>query len=202
MRTWVPILLLLAVSGSEVAFGQAAAVSRDAAADPAPGEAADEVVVRGRRLTDLRFEVEQAQERAYAVFNELNGDDDFDVYCRDERRHHSRATVRLCRAQFENRISAEAAREYMATLSWTCQPEADANGVATLNTQACMFSDMGQSAAAAAAAVEGQLPTMRDRMNDEIVRLANEDDRFAQAILDWYEKTQQYDEARNRRDED
>jgi hypothetical protein len=175
-----------------------------AQSEPAAGDApqSEEIIVRGRRLTDLRFEVEQAQERAYAIFNELNSDDDFDVYCRDERRYHSRAKVRLCRAQFEHRISAEAAREYMAALSWTCQPEADANGVLVLNTQACMFSNRGQSAAAAAQAVEIQLPTKHKQMNDEIERLANEDDRFAQAILDWYETTQRYETARNRRRED
>jgi hypothetical protein len=36
-------------------------------------------------------------------------------------------------------------------------------------------------------------------MKDEIVRLANQNARFAQAILDWYEKTQQYEAARRRR---
>lgn len=65
-----------------------------------------------------------------------------------------------------------------------------------------MFSDIGQNAANAAQALEGELPTKHRQMTDEIVRLANEDDRFAQAILDWYEKTQQYDAARKRRIED
>jgi hypothetical protein len=175
----------------------------NAHAQSAPAADADEVIVRGRRLTELRFEVEQAQERAYAIFNALNSDDDFDVYCREERKYHSRATQRTCRPQFENRISAEAARAYMAELSWTCQPAPDAlTGVPTLNTQACMFSGPGVGAKAIAQGVEGQLPSMRDRMSDEIVRLANEDDRFAQAILDWYETTQQYDAARKRRRED
>ena len=71
-----------------------------------------------------------------------------------------------------------------------------------VNTQACMFSDLGQSAAAAARGAESQLPTKHEQMKDEIVRLANQDDRFAQAILDWYEKTQQYEAARRRRTED
>jgi hypothetical protein len=195
MRIAALFLVFMMASGSAAALGQSA---------PATGDApeSEEIIVRGRRLTDLRFEAEQAQERAYAIFNELNSDDDFDVFCRDERRHHSRAKVRLCGAQFEHRISAEAAREYMASLSWTCQPEADANGSLALNTQACMFSNRGQSAAAAAQAVESQLPTKHEQMKDEIVRLANQDDRFAQAILDWYETTQRYETARNRRRED
>jgi hypothetical protein len=82
-------------------------------------------------------------------------------------------------------------------LSWSCQAGPDG----AVDTQGCMFSNIGQSAAAAAQAVETQLPTKHEQMNDEIVRLADEDDRFAQAILDWYETTRQYDEARKRRDE-
>jgi len=35
-------------------------------------------------------------------------------------------------------------------------------------------------------------------MNEEILRLANQDDRFA--ILDFYEASQRYDAARKRRD--
>jgi hypothetical protein len=162
-------------------------------AQSAPAADADEVIVRGRRLTELRFEVEQAQERAYAIFNALNSDDDFDVYCREERKYHSRATQRTCRAQFENRISAEAAQEYMAALNWQCP-------VGT-PTQECIFSDYSSGAISAAQGAEGQAPTKRRQMQDEIVRLANQDERFAQAILDWYETTQQYEAARKRRRE-
>ena len=194
MRTVALILFSIAALGSGVAFGQGASTEREGADDSAQGETPEEVIVRGRRLTDLRFEVEQAQERAYAVFNELNSDDDFDVYCREERRYHSRATSRVCRPQFENRISGEAAQEYMAALSWRCPPD--------MPTQECIFSDRSSGAISAARGVEGQAPSKRKQMTEEIVRLANEDDRFAQAILDWYEKTEQYDAARKRRRED
>ena len=191
MRIAPLFLVFMTASGTFAALAQST---------PAAGEVADseEIVVRGRRLTDLRFEVEQAQERAYSIFNDINSDDDFDVYCREERRYHSRATSRVCRPQFENRISGEAARAYMAELSWTCQP----NQEGFLDTQACMFSGPGLGAKAAAQGVEGQLPGKRDQMSEEIVRLANQDDRFAQAILDWYEKTEQYETARKRRRED
>jgi hypothetical protein len=188
MRVAALILVLMMPSGGSAVLAQSA---------PAVGVAPDteEVIVRGRRLTDLRFEVEQAQERAFAIFNELNSDDDFDVHCREERRYHSRAKQRTCRPQFESRISAEAATEYLRELSWRCQPGPEG----ALDTQACMFSNVGQSAAAVARGVEAQLPTKHEQMNDEIVRLANEDDRFAQAILDWYETTEQYEAARKRR---
>jgi hypothetical protein len=197
MKIFTAVLMSILAAG-----GDALAQPEPAAREPtrvAPQQSApEEVIVRGRRLTELRFEVEQAQERAYAIFNEINSDDDFDVYCREERKYHSRATQRTCRPQFENRISAEAARAYMAELNWTCQP----NQEGFLDTQACMFSGPGVAAKATAQGVEGQLPGKRDQMSDEIVRLANQDDRFAQAILDWYEKTETYEAARKRRRED
>jgi hypothetical protein len=63
-----------------------------------------------------------------------------------------------------------------------------------------MFSNDASAAISAAQGIEGQAPSKRDEMKDEILRLANQDERFAQAILDWYEANQQYDAARNRRD--
>ena len=64
-----------------------------------------------------------------------------------------------------------------------------------------MFSDYGSGAKSAAQGIEGQAPSKRDQMKDEILRLANEDERFARAILDWYEANQQYEEARKRRND-
>jgi hypothetical protein len=180
-----------------------AALSVDvAAAQNAPDSRADapeEVIVRGRRLVEFRLQVQQARERAYAIFNEINSDDDFDVHCRDERRYFSHSERRICRARFEDRISADAAKEYMATLTWNC-PGDPATGF--VDTQRCLFSAPGQTAKASALAMEGQAPLMRDRMNDEILRLANENDGFAQAILDFYEADRRYDEARRSREKD
>jgi hypothetical protein len=147
MRIVAAVLFSIAVPSGD-SLAQSELSTREAAGAAPEQPAPEEVVVRGRRLTVLRFEVELAQERAYAIFNEINSDDDFDVYCREERRYHSRATRRTCRAQFESRISAQAATEYMHALSWSCEAGPDG----AVNTQACMFSNIGQSAAAAAKA--------------------------------------------------
>lgn len=62
-----------------------------------------------------------------------------------------------------------------------------------------MFSNRASDAKSAAQAVEGQELSRRDQMKEEILRLAREDERFAQAILDWYEASEQYEVARKRR---
>jgi hypothetical protein len=99
----------------------------------------------------------------------------------------------VCRAQFEERISSKAAQEYISALKWVC-----GGGL----TQDCIFSEASSYGISAAQGVEGEAPLRRKQLNQEILRLANENDEFAQAILDWYEANQQYDTARKRRRED
>jgi hypothetical protein len=189
MRIVAAILISIAASGGGAALAQS-----EGADAQAPQANSEEVIVRGRRLNDLRSEVQVARERAYGIFNEINSDDDFDVYCREEGRTGTRATQRVCRAQFENRISAAAAKEYMSSLSWSCPGQ--------LAGQECMFSDYSSGAMSAAQGVESEALTKEDQMKEEILRLANQDEKFAQAILDWYEANQQYEAARKRRDDD
>ena len=191
------VLLSIAVSGGSVAFGQRARAERDDADDSARPATPDEVIVRGRRVGELRAEVEKAREHAYTIFIDINSYDDCDVLCRDETRYFSHSKTRVCRPRFESRISSQAATEYMAALRARCPP----NSEGAIQWQACMFGDVGQSAKASAQAVEGQAPTMQDRMNDEILRLAQTDLRFGQAILDFFEASQQYDAARQRRND-
>lgn len=197
MRIVALVLFSIVTPGGGIAFAQGASAAGERAEDSRQKEPPDEVVVRGRGIGELRAEVEDARQRAYELFNDLNSNDDFDVYCHKESRSGTNVPQVVCRAQFENRISAAAAREYMSTLFTLCQP--DANGF--LDTQACLFSGPGVSARASAQAVEGQAPAKRDQMTEEIFRVARENDEFAQAILDWYEANQQYDAARRRREE-
>ena len=173
-------LVVLSASATQVQRLEPTASAR-------PVEAPEEIVVRGRQLAKFRLEVQTARERAYAIFNEINSNDDFDVRCRDERKYHSRATRRVCRPQFESRIAAEAGAEYMDQLRMECPPTA----AGPRAIQDCIFSGYGQQAANAARRVELQLPGKRDQMTEEIVRLANANDEFAQAILDFYEASQQ-----------
>jgi hypothetical protein len=192
MRIIAPILFSMVLSGGAV-LAQSESAARERAEISAQQETPDEVIVRGRRLGELRVEIEQARIRAYDIFNEVNSNDDFDVSCRNESRSGTRMPQQVCRAQFEDRISSRAAHEYISTLKWVCP-----DGV----TQDCIFSDYSSSAISAAQGVEGEAPIRRKQLTQEITRLANENDEFAQAILDWYEANQQYDAARKRRNDD
>src|SRR5688572_23617072 len=198
MRSSVALIVLsIAAADGGPALAQSERASGERA-DAAPQqEAPEQVIVRGRRIGELRAEIEDARRRAYDIFNEININDEFDVYCRKESQPGTNVPRQICRAQFERRISADAASEYMGSLARNCP--VGAGGV--LDTQACMFSNYGQNAADAARGIEGQLPGKHAEMSAEILRLANEDERFGQAILDYYEASQQYEAARKRRDD-
>jgi hypothetical protein len=180
------MLATCAALGVYPAQAQDAVPATAAANEARPSETADEVIVRGKRLAEFRVEVQLARERAYAIFNEINSTDDFDVTCREEMRTGTRLERTVCAARFEGRVSRRAAQDYLATMRWICSGTAD-----------CLF-DPGYAGygKAAAMATESEAPMQRARLNEEIHRLASTDVRFGQAILDFYEASLKYHEER------
>lgn len=63
----------------------------------AAAEELDEVRVLGRKLWQMREEIFEAEDRYYALYNELNKDRDFDVSCVMSGTHMKQ---RYCRARF------------------------------------------------------------------------------------------------------
>jgi hypothetical protein len=187
---------LLTTLSADPARTQKAAAAQNPAAtggsDARRTEAPEEIIVRGKRLAAFRVEVELARERAYAVFNEINSTDDFDVTCKSEMRTGTRVSRQVCGARFEGRISRRAAQEYLATVKALC---AGPFGL----TQDCLFDPgLASRGIAAARGAENEAPIRRDQLVEEINRLAREDLRFGQAILDFYDASMRYDEERKR----
>jgi hypothetical protein len=50
-----------------------------------PPEDVEEIIVRGKRIGELRLEIQRAEEALFARFNEINSTDDFDIHCRAEK---------------------------------------------------------------------------------------------------------------------
>jgi hypothetical protein len=192
MRSVLSVLALLAALSVDAAHAQSAATASsggEGSAASGGSESTEEIVVRGRRLADFRVELEKARVRAYDIFNEINTGDDFDVHCVLEESTGTRMRQQVCRARFEGRISSRAAQEYISALRWSCPDGLTAD---------CIFSDRSAAGISAAAAVESEAPAKRDLLNQEIHRLAREDLRFAQAIVDWYDANLRYEEERKR----
>jgi hypothetical protein len=188
MRVVTLMLLSIAVFDSGVALAQGA--GRDAVGDARSTERPEEIIVRGKRLAEFRVEVELARERAYAIFNEINSTDDFDVSCNDEMRTGTRVGRQICAARFEGRLSRRAAQDYLFAIRDQCGGQLQAE---------CMFDpNRAGYGLAAAKAVEGEAPRQRALLNEEIHRLARTDLEFGQAILDFYDASVKYEEERKR----
>lgn len=70
----------------------------------------DEVIVRGTPMWRLRQAIVEAEERFYTLYNELNGQDDFDVNCRMEASLGTRIRKRICRVAFFEEAEARFAQ--------------------------------------------------------------------------------------------
>lgn len=73
-------------------------------------EELDEVVVQGTRLWQMREAIVEAEERFYALYNELNTNDDFDLRCRQEAPLGTRLKKRICRVAFHEEAMTEQAQ--------------------------------------------------------------------------------------------
>ena len=75
----------------------------------------EEVVVTApRTLSAMRAEIDAVQNRAFALFNELNIDNDYDIVCRRETPTGSHIPVRVCRPRYVDRLEAEATQDFLA----------------------------------------------------------------------------------------
>ncbi len=75
----------------------------------------EEVVVTApRTLSAMRAEIDAVQNRAFALFNELNVDNDYDIVCQRETPTGSHIPVRVCRPRYVDRLEAEATQDFLA----------------------------------------------------------------------------------------
>lgn len=151
----------------------------------------EEITVRGEKpLVEYRLEMEAARDRVYALFNEINSDDEFDVHCRNESRPGTRIPRRACRPRFENDVSNRAAKAYLSALFSVCPFGA---------TQTCMFSERAQLGMSRAQAAQAESPYKHHVLAEEMQRLVQEDPRLLQAIRKYEELERAYQQARERR---
>lgn len=78
-----------------------AVLALPAAAAGQDDEAADEIVVASQKSTAaLRRDLDRAEDDFYALYNELNEDDEFDIRCSYEAPTGVRKKTKLCRPAF------------------------------------------------------------------------------------------------------
>jgi hypothetical protein len=159
--------------------------------DAVPDDA-EEIIVRGRRLADFRAELQAARVRVYALFNDLNSDDAFDVLCHVEDSTGTRMRQDVCRPQFKDEISAAAARAWVGGIKDSCP-----QGL----TQDCIFGNAlaASQGKSGALAEESWEPVMQKRFAIEMARVVADNPEMQQAILDYEAVERAYDDVRGGR---
>lgn len=112
--------MVLAVMAGFATVLPAATVPQPGPGSALPEQELDEVFVRGTPMWKLRQAILDAEEQFYALYNELNGEGDFDVHCRMEAPLGTRINRRVCRVAF-----FEEAEARFAQAMFTGVPELD-----------------------------------------------------------------------------
>jgi len=109
------LLLVLGYPLDRVALAQDELGTAEAPAEDAGYADLEEIIVTApRTLRSMRAEIDAVQDRAFALFNELNVDNDYDIVCRRETPTGSYIPVRVCRPRYVDRLEAEAAQDFLA----------------------------------------------------------------------------------------
>ncbi len=109
------LLLAWGFPPDRAALAQEAQTTDDARAGEPSYEHLEEVIVTApRTLRSMRAEIDAVQDRAFALFNELNVDNDYDIVCRRETPTGSHIPQRACRPRYMDRLEAEATQDFLA----------------------------------------------------------------------------------------
>ena len=78
----------------------------------------EEIIVYGdKSMSVLRQEMNRAADITFDLFNSLNSDDEYDIHCYREAPIGSRIKRRVCRPNYEAKLTADAVREFLTGIS-------------------------------------------------------------------------------------
>jgi hypothetical protein len=156
------ILLALAaasatlLAGAAVGQQDAQARGEQPAAVPSP-EPPEEIIVRGRRIGELRLTIERAEEAVFARFNDLNSTDDFDIHCRNEKFYG--LNRRSCESNIVHKLDGQIGREVALAMR-------------------------GQGTGSAIQLIQAEQIRQQQLLTDELHQLADKDERLKKAVSD------------------
>jgi hypothetical protein len=138
------------------AFGQEKPAS-PAPPAPAPAEKPDEIIVSRQTPTQLRAEIEKAENAFYDLFNSLNSSDEFDIHCQRVVPTGRRVPERVCQPNFMSNEQSAAGKS------------------TTLGVQGSTLAGNSQEATGAAS-------VKRQQLEAEIKKLASENAELGAAL--------------------
>jgi hypothetical protein len=143
-------------------------------------EEPEEIIVRAKPLNRYRAEIEVVRDEMIRLFNEANEGDDNDVRCRYEAPTGSRIPLRVCFSAAQDRVSANAARDFL-------------NALVMGAGSAAQGAETGSGAAQNAAGGESRAIV---EFEEEWRRLMGPNQQFYDAVLKYRELENEFDRAR------
>jgi hypothetical protein len=142
-KKWTYIVTLFGLVGASLCHAEQASTSPalPRGATATSSTEMDEVVVRGTHLWELRAAIEEAENRFYRRYNELNKVDDFDIECTVEAPTGTQVKRRSCVTKLQQKVQAEYARDYIYMLQRLSDelpaslPDSDPNSVMQMRYQ-------------------------------------------------------------------
>ncbi|MGI9258763.1 MAG: hypothetical protein ACR2QQ_08005 [Gammaproteobacteria bacterium] len=111
--------LLAALLGMSLSFSAWAQEQDEASSSEPAGPIEELTVVAPKALETMRQELVVAENDVLNVYNALNEDDDYDIYCTEERPLGSYIPVRVCRARFVDNEQAQSAYDLLSGAGFT-----------------------------------------------------------------------------------
>lgn len=112
-KTLIAAVLCFSCSSWQLALAeQSGKTQRDIKTSPSSVTSADEeIIVHGQEPAQLRLEIQHAQDTFYDRFNAVNGDDQFDIHCREEQVTGSHLSQRVCQPNFWRNLLAQSGEQ-------------------------------------------------------------------------------------------
>ncbi len=117
-RDFLPALIA-ALLGMSLCFSASAQEQDEASPSEFSGEIEELTVIAPQSLESMRQELVIAENDVLNVYNALNDDDDYDIYCTEERPLGSYIAVRVCRARFVDNEQAQSAYDLLSGTGYT-----------------------------------------------------------------------------------
>lgn len=90
-----------------------------------PDEAIDEIIVIApQSVAAIKAQIVRVERKMYGLYNEMNTDREYDIYCRREGVYASRRKERVCLPQFEHGVLEESWND-LSTWTGAGRPEAE-----------------------------------------------------------------------------
>lgn len=183
-------LLLLSATSSLAQDTADAPAEATTAAAPPTGREIEQITVTGERtLLSMKNALERAEEDMYRAFNSLNSNDDFDIFCVTETKTTSHIVQRGCEPVFLTNLRKETSQNALSQIrnAYTT----DGIDVTLLN--------YGLSFLESEKELKAQASDKYEALSLEILRIANENPDYMDALRRIGELREEYEAARKAR---